>query len=286
MPVIYLDVLLILNLWIDFLLLAATARLRRLPLRRGRLLLAAAIGAVGSCVLFLPPLSMPVALLLRVLGTVIISLVAFRFRGWRTFWQNLLSFFVISGAFAGMVSALWYFITPFGFLVVNGVVYYDATASLLIQLTTVSYVAIWLFEFAMRRRAPKNRYYRLLLRYRGKSLVCCCLYDTGSTLREPFSGKPAVLIDRKAAQPILPPDFDGVSPSANGKMRFVPFHSLGGDGLLPAFEPQYMEIADENGRAQDITGSFLAVCESLGHGEYTALVGTDIGDLLTEGSRG
>ena len=284
MPVIYIDVLLILNLWIDFLLLSATARLRRLPVKRGRLLVAAAIGAVGSCVLFLPPLSIPIALLIRALGTVLLTLIGFGFRGWRVFWQTLLAFFVISGAFAGIAGALWYFITPSGFLVVNGVVYYDAPASLLILLTTVSYVAIWLFEYGMRRRAPRNRYYRLLLRYRGKSLVCRCLYDSGSTLREPFSGKPAVLIDRKAAEPILPSGFGSDTPSADSKIRFVPFRTLGGEGLLPAFEPQYMEISDGEGRVQDITGSYLAVCESLGHGEYTALVGTDIGDLLTEGS--
>lgn len=285
MPVIYLDVLLILNLWVDFLLLSATARLRRLPIRKGRLLLGAAVGAVGSCVLFLPPLSVPTALLLRAVGTVLLVLISFRFGCLDTFWKNLLAFFVISGAFAGLSSALWYWVAPNGFLVVNGVVYYDAPASLLILLTTVSYVAVWLFEYAMRRRAPQNRQYRLVLRYRGKSVVCRCLYDSGSTLREPFSGKPAVLIDRRAAEPILPPEFGSTDSSANAKMRLVPFRSLGGEGLLPAFQPQYMEICGTDGRTVDITGSYLAVCDSLGHGEYTALVGTDIGDLLTERSR-
>lgn len=36
MPVIYIDVLLALNLWIDFILLLATARILRLPRRRWR----------------------------------------------------------------------------------------------------------------------------------------------------------------------------------------------------------------------------------------------------------
>ena len=176
---------------------------------------------------------------------------------------------------------LWYFLAPAGFLVVNGVIYYDAPAALLILLTSISYAAVCVWEHCLRKRAPRGRRFRLLLQSGGKTLVCSCLYDTGSTLREPFSGSPAVLIDRTAAKGILPADLQ------DGKMRhvrYVPFKSLGGAGLLPAFLPEKMEIADENGNRCDISGSYLAVCEELGHGEYTALVGTDIGELLMKGS--
>ena len=44
MPVIYIDVLLALNLWIDFILLLATARILRLPRRRWRMVLGALLG--------------------------------------------------------------------------------------------------------------------------------------------------------------------------------------------------------------------------------------------------
>ena len=45
MPVIYLDVLLALNLFIDFLLLSAAARILRIPGRTGRRVLGALLGA-------------------------------------------------------------------------------------------------------------------------------------------------------------------------------------------------------------------------------------------------
>ena len=56
MPVIYIDVLLALNLWIDFILLLATARILRLPRRRWRMVLGALLGAATSCLIFLPDL--------------------------------------------------------------------------------------------------------------------------------------------------------------------------------------------------------------------------------------
>ena len=49
MTVVYLDRVLLLNLLVDYLLLLTTARLAGIPLRRGRLALCAAVGALYLC---------------------------------------------------------------------------------------------------------------------------------------------------------------------------------------------------------------------------------------------
>ena len=54
MTVVYLDRVVLLNLAVDYLLLLATARLAGLPLRRGRLAQAAALGALYAAAVFLP----------------------------------------------------------------------------------------------------------------------------------------------------------------------------------------------------------------------------------------
>ncbi len=54
MPVIYLDVLVVLNWFIDFLLLSSTSRILRLPFKRWRLVLGALLGGISSCLIFLP----------------------------------------------------------------------------------------------------------------------------------------------------------------------------------------------------------------------------------------
>lgn len=281
MPVIYIDILLILNLWVDFLLLSATARLRRMTVKRWRLLIGAACGAVGSCLLFLPPLSAWAALLIRVAGTVLLGAIAFPFTGIRRFGGDVLTFAVLCAAFAGLATMLWYFVSPNGFLVINGVIYYDAPAALLILFTAISYGAVCLFDLLTRRKMPRGGKYTLALRHSGREVVCSCLYDTGCTLKEPFSGKPAVVIDAAAVKNLLPTDWceNGMA-AADAKTRFVPFKSLSGEGLLPAFQPEYMAVSDEKGRRRDITGSYLAVSEAFNNGEYAALVGTDIGDLF------
>ena len=57
MTVVYLDRVVLLNLLVDYLLLLTTARLAGIPLRRGRLALCAAGGALYAGAVFLPGLS-------------------------------------------------------------------------------------------------------------------------------------------------------------------------------------------------------------------------------------
>ncbi len=280
MPVIYIDVLLILNVWVDFLLLAATAKVRRIPLTRRRLLCGAVFGAVGSCVLFLPPLPWWASALLRVVGTVALCRITFPFVSFRRFWGDLLVWAVISAAFAGLATALWHTLSPQGFMVVNGVVYYDAPASLLIVFTALSYGVICLYDRFTRRKIPLGGRYSLEISHRDVKMVCPCLYDTGCTLKEPFSGKPAALIDQTAAQRLLSDGWQTGTDAILHKMRFIPFNGIDGEGALPAFVPQAMAVTDENGHRCDITGSYLAVGKVEGNGEFVALIGTDIGDLL------
>ena len=56
MQTVYVDVLLVLNWVIDYLLLRLTAHFLRLPVSRKRLVLGAGVGAFGALVILLPPL--------------------------------------------------------------------------------------------------------------------------------------------------------------------------------------------------------------------------------------
>jgi stage II sporulation protein GA (sporulation sigma-E factor processing peptidase) len=135
----------------------------------------------------------------------------------------------------------------------------------------------------IRRRAPKNQIYRLTVMHKGKTVVCDCLYDSGCTLREPFSGKPTVVMEKGAASSFsVYLQHENTENATGGSLRFIPFRSLGGKGLLPAFLPERMAVSDGE-KERDITGCYLAVSERLTSGEYVALMGTDIGDLLAEG---
>ena len=293
MPVIYIDVLLALNLWIDFILLLATARILRLPRRRWRMVLGALLGAATSCLIFLPDLPAAVATAVKLAAACVILLVAFPWRGKLPYIKAVVVFFIISTLFAGMAGALYFFAAPQGFYVVGGVVYYDVSPLTLVLLTVASYGALCLYDRFTRKKAPLGRDYRLLVTCGGQTAAVRALYDSGNSLTEPFSGSPVAVVRRAALESVLPVEVrEALSPAAfasdaagggaaiRSRLRLVPFRSVGGDGLLPAFRPERLTVVAENGTNRDATGAYVAVCEELGRGDCDALVGTDIAGLF------
>ena len=293
-PVIYIDVLLALNLWIDFMLLLATVRILRLPRKRWRMVLGALVGAVSSCLIFFPALPAPLSVAIKLAAAGIILLVAVPWRGWLPYIKAVVVFFVISTLFAGLAAALYVFAAPQGFYVVGGVVYYDVSPLTLVLLTVISYGVLCLFDRFTRKKAPLGKEFRVLVTCGGATASLRVLYDSGNSLTEPFSGSPVMVARREALDGLLPAEVHealrqpatvrggeaGTATAVKSRLRLVPFRSVGGEGLLPAFRPEHMTVVASDGTGRDITGAFVAVTDAIGRGEYDGLIGSDIADAL------
>lgn len=66
------------------------------------------------------------------------------------------------------------------------------------------------------------------------------------------------------------------------RRRLLPFESLGGEGVLPAFLPQRTQCAGRE-RSSQLPPCYVAVCERLGRGEYRGLLGSALAEELTGG---
>ncbi len=275
--VIYIDILLALNWWMDFLLLLGIRRAMGGDGKPWRLAVGALVGAFSCFVLFLPPLSVWLSFLVRLLAAALMVTVAFRHRSWRDWGRGVLLLFAFSAGLAGLCGALYFFLAPQGFYVFNGVVYYSVPPLLLVALTVLCYGLLWLSEQFLRRRAPREHLFRVRLSYAGNSVTVPCLYDSGNHLTEPFSGKPVLVVERPVAEELLT-YIPSVSDLPAG-WRLIPYNTLGGDGLLPAFLPASATVL-LHGSEQALPSCYVAVCESLGRGEYRGLMGADMGENL------
>lgn len=117
------------------------------------------------------------------------------------------------------------------------------------------------------------------------------LYDSGNSLTEPFSGSPVAVVNRAAIEGILPEEVraalhpESVPRSGGGtaaalrvRLRMVPFRSVGGSGLLPAFQPDRLTVVGAGGGSRDVTGGYVALGDAIGQGEFDALIGTDMAE--------
>ncbi len=279
--VIYADMLLALNWWLDFLLLLGVGRVSHGVTRPWRLVLGALTGALCAGVILLPPLPWWLSLTVKGGGAALMVVVAFGFGGWRAFIRRTLWLFALSAGLAGLSSALYFFVAPTGFYVFNGVVYYAVPPLLLVMLTVICYGIMMLVERAIRHRAPAGQAYWLRLTVDGREAVVRCLYDSGNHLAEPFSGRPVMVVERRAVATLLPvpATVDALPAQSDVSWRLVPFASLGGEGLLPAFMPTGSAVKTAAGW-RDMGPCYVAVCDRLGRGEYEGLLSSSLGEYI------
>ena len=279
--VIYADILLLVNGWIDFLLLLGVRRLLGLDVRAWRMAAGSLVGAASCFVLFLPSLPAWLSLGIKLGTAALMVLVTFSFVGWRSFTRQILLLFGLSAGLAGLSGALYFFVAPTGFYVHNGVAYYAVSPLLLIGLTVLCYGVFRLGEWWLRRRAPKGHRYSVRISYGGRTVSALCLYDSGNHLTEPFSNRPVLVVERRVAERLLtvPRSVADWPPPEPAGWRMVTFDSLGGNGLLPAFEPQQVLVHTASG--EQALHCYVAVCDTLGRGEYEGLLGSALGDQFT-----
>ncbi len=279
--VIYADILIAVNWWVDFLLLLLVRRMTGAGVTGWRVALGGLAGALFSLLILLPPLPLWLTLTAKLSAAAAMVLVAFGFEQRRLFVRRLLWLFLLSAGLAGLCAALYFYVAPMGVYVFNGTVYYAVSPLVLVGLTVACYALIWLWERLLRHRAATDTDYTVTVTQGNNSVRMHCLYDSGNHLAEPFSGYPVLVAERYVAARLLAvPQSVTDMTSADIGWRVIPFDSIGGGGALPAFLPDRITV--RVGREERVLPRcYVAICDRLGRGEYEALIGSALGDYLT-----
>ena len=283
--VVYIDVLFAVNLIMDYFILLAVAKVLRRKEKRLRLLLGAVLGAVYSLFIFFPQVGFLYSMAVKVLVSLSLVLVSFRFSSIRDLLRLVVTFYVISFLFGGAVYALWYFFTPPGLLVRNGVVYIDISPVELILIAAGCYIVITLAARFFRRGG--GGIYDVEIAADGRAVRLRAFLDTGNGLTDVITGAPVVVAEYAAVEKLIPAGLRDAFRSGRvdaagrisasewaGKFRLVPYGSVGGTpGLLPAFKPDRLSIR-EKGNEKDTDDVLVAVCgrKLCDDGSYSALL--------------
>ncbi len=271
MPTIYIDVLLILNGFIDCLLLSAVAAFRHLPHTRWRLLLGGFVGAVSSLIILLPRLPALLLLLLDIVTAAVMVRCAFPFTHIRSYLVSVGGLFLLSALFSGLSTLLWFFVAPQGFFVLNGVVYYNISSLLLLLCTLICYGISRIVEHLLSKEHAPSPPLVFTAEHHGQTVQFTALHDTGFSVCDTFSGNPVILVNRSVVAPLLPVDFPKISTG----FRLIPCHTVAGDSLLYAFYPDRLTLSAKTGE-KPLTGTLLAVSDQLKNEPFDALCGNDI----------
>lgn len=251
MQTIYIDVLLCVNLVINYLLLSAVSFYTHTQVRMRRLLLGSAIGALCSLVMLLPVIPFALNMIIKIIVGGLTVLGAFGRKRISEFIKLYAVFLTATFFFGGIVIALWFLFTPKNLLIKNSVVYLNISPVILIIYSAICYCAFRLINTLAGRHRVNDTFCVLTIVKGGNALRVTAKIDTGNTLVEPFSQAPVIVIGRNTARCITPAEiyeYETVTTlnyrTSINSVRFVPFTAVGGSGILPCFKAERIYIND------------------------------------------
>ena len=277
------------NLIVNYFLLLATAKFLKLSVSRRRLVLGALLGAVYSLYILLPELLVVFSMAVKLFMSVTIVLLAFGYGSLKRFVRALLCFYFVNFGFAGIMFGIWYVFAPKGLIINNGVVYFQISPIILLLLTLCCYIVFRIISRVTGREEPDSLYCTVEFMVDGKKGTIKAKVDTGNALCEPFSGLPVMVTEFESIAPLLPKElreFCGNREEMEKtgelsqntwktKCRMVPFQSIGGTGVLPAFRPDSFLVKLKKGTLKKV--AYIAVCQKgMLKEDFSALINPEL----------
>lgn len=256
---IYLDVVIVLNFLVDFLLLLGTNRLAGFAQNAKRAALAAAVGGGYAALCLVPRLAFLGSIVGRLCCLALMAYIAFG-RGKGALRRGIL-FVFLSMALGGIALGLG-----------NG-----GFGAIVLAALGVSILCVLGFC----GRAGQEKFAQVDIALGNRRLRLTALLDTGNTLHDSVSGMPVLVVDAESAARLLdlsPAELADpvatLTQKRNHRLRLIPYHAVGQTaGFLLATKVDELLI---DGRQENMIVAFAP--QRLGQGKaYQALAG---GNLL------
>lgn len=251
MTYIYVDVLLLVNLYVNYFLLRATGKMMHRSLKTARCILAAAVGSLYALTIFLPSLHWSLCLLGKGLAAVSIVWLCM---GRRMRAKDVGCFFLLSFVFSGGMLAVSLLLHPSGMAVNNASLYLDVSLVSLVLCTIGAYGLICAVRRVLDRSSLSDGRYAVTIRQKTHVVKLDALADTGNALVDSFSGKSVIVCSREqlgalvSAPSNLSSDADEEALSHLHGFRLIPYTTISQSGVLPVFTPDEVVIEEVSSR--------------------------------------
>lgn len=256
--IIYLDLVLLINFFVDFLLILGTNRLSGFPAGAVRAAWAASLGTVYALCCLLPGFSFLGSTFWRVVFLGLMGMTAFGIN--KSAWKRTGIFILLSMAMGGIALGI-------GRTDISAIVF--------------SAVWVWLLSrLGFGGQIGGKEYIPVTITDHGKTISVIALKDTGNSLQDPITGEQVLILGPEAARKLLnlseselKSPMETILTHPGEKMRLIPYSAVGqSGGMLLAKHFSDAKIGDQRRSA------LVAFApDKIGRGQmYQALAGGNI----------
>ena len=216
----YIDLLFLLNFIYDFLLLMTVSITLKRNIKVKRLIIGALIGAISTFLIFLP-IHKFILLLLKIVTSLIMIIVTYKFIDIKYFWNNILYLYMCSVILAGFL----YFLK----LEFNNLSY--------IIILAIAPIILYLYVKEQKKLKKIVNYYQkvIITLKNNKLLELNGFIDSGNKLKDPVTNKYIILINKKRLRGI----YNIRSP------MYVPIKTINKNSLLECIAINNIKIDDK-----------------------------------------
>ena len=291
---VYLDIVLLENLCMNYIILFATGYIMKIKMKQLRLLLSAILGGIYAVIAYIEILPIYSSFGMKILLSVLMVHIAYNSKNIKNLLKQLVVFYLTSFAFGGAAFALLYFVKPQNILIRNGV--YVGTYPIKIALLggivgfIITYIA---FKVVKTKIHKKDIIYNIEIHIKEKTLKLKAMLDTGNMLKDPISRMPVIVVAKEELYSILPEKLlDNIDKLIGGeaenlleqveekeiftRFRMIPFSSVGRqNGIMLGFKSDQVVIEKED-ETQMKNNVIIGIFNQNFGKNYSALIGMDL----------
>lgn len=277
--VIYLDVLILINLYVTYFQILAVAAFTHRKTVWYRKLSAAGIGAVASLSIFIPQEMVLTLTLLKIFLCALIAFVAFGYTGFRAYAVSVLFLMLVSFVFSGLMLCVWLFAAPMKMLFINGTVYFGIDTMTIILSTCAAYGVVRIIRYILDKNGKTDGKYTVIIKNNGRECRLSALADSGNGMVDCFSGLPVIVCRRDMCADVSPPAIDMIENNSDISeigtqmikgVRIMLFSTVGKGGLICMFKAESVVIDDETNEEKYPVNALIGIVIG-GRQEYEAI---------------
>lgn len=299
---IYLDVLFLENIVMNYLILFVTAKFSKRKASNLRIFLGALIGAAYVVlVMIFPNMKIYYTVFAKFMLSLLIVAVTFSPEKVVSLIKTLVIFYISTFIFAGAALA---FMFLNGGLITNGVihVFWESKWTLLFLSVVVVGIIIRIFWDILQQKFIREQLVvPLNIIFENRTADLNALIDTGNSLHDPLTNMPVVVVEFDAIKGILPKEISNIFEESKeedllsitniilnsewfSRFRLIPFTSLGKEnGMLIGFKPDCIEIIENEGKKSTKDVIIGVYSRALSKNEkYRALLNPEVLDTEPE----
>ena len=292
---IYIDVVLLENLIMNYIILFTTGLVIKIKTKHIRLILASLLGAIYSVVAYAGILKAYSSMILKIILSIIIVFIAYNPQSVKQLCKTLLLFYLTSFVFGGAAFALIYIIRPQDIIMKNGLFLGTYPLKTVMLGAIIAFcVIVTAFSIVKSKISKKTLFCEIEIKINEKLVKTKAMIDTGNMLKEPITNTPVVVVESTLLYECIPKeilynleniiggDFEkvpnNIKEQYTSRLKLIPFSSLGKqNGMLLGIKAEYIKIKTEEQETKKTNVIIGIYDKSLTkRGEYQALIGIEL----------